>query len=159
MSRKTLVFLSLLLGLVLASAWAAQGEPYGSVVPRGKWWKMPRLAGELALSDEEKAKLDDLFFSYRGKVIDIKSEIERGWLELDHLLEKENLDEAAALEAFARVNTARSKLAIEGFRFLLEVRKILGAERYQRLKVLFREIRNRRKASRPRPNPGPPSRD
>lgn len=143
MFRKTVGAMLLLVWLLSPIVSGAERDPLVSAVPRGKWWKMPRLAEELKLTDEENDKLDDLFLNYRRKVIGIKSAMERGWLELDNLLEKENLDEAAALEEFTKVKTARSDLATEGFRFLLEVRRILGPERYQRLKASFKQIRKK----------------
>lgn len=143
MLRRTLGGMLLLMWLLSPIVYGAERDPLVADVPRGKWWKMPRLAEELKLADEEKDKLDDLFLNYRRKVIDIKNVMERGWLELDNLLEKESLDEAAAMEEFAKVKTARSDLATEGFRFLLEVRKILGPERYQRLKASFKQIRKK----------------
>lgn len=146
MLRKALggVVLFGLLSAALVSA--VEGRSVGSAVPRGKWWKMPRLAEELNLTDEEKNQLDDLFLDYRRRLIDLKSPMERGWLELDNILEKEDLDEAAAMEEFEKVKVARSNLATERFRFLLDVRRILGSDRYQRLKALFREIRKEMKS-------------
>jgi len=148
MLRKTLSGMLVLAWLFAPILSAAERESFGSAVPPGKWWQMPRLAEELELREEEKGKLDDLFLDYRRKVIDLKSVMEKGWLELDNLLEKEQLDEAAAMEEFKKLRAARSDLATEGFRFLVEVRKILGPYRYQRLKALFQEIRKERRRER-----------
>ena len=113
-------------------------------IPSGKWWRMPRLSEGLDLSNPEKQALDDLFVDSRRKLIDLKSVVEKERFELETLLEKETLDEAAAMEQLKRLEKARSDLAGERFRFLLQVRKTLGFERYQQLKSLFRGFREKR---------------
>jgi hypothetical protein len=158
MLKRILWLILLAVWFAPAIAFGAEKDPFGSVTPRGKWWKMPRLAGELDLSDGEMEKLDHLFLSYRRNAIDIKSNIERGWLEIDNLLEQEEIDETAVMDYFTEVNTARSALAAEGFQFLLEVRKVLGADRYQRLKALSKEIRGKRRAYSGRSGGGFPPR-
>jgi Spy/CpxP family protein refolding chaperone len=110
----------------------------------GRWWRLPRVAKHLDLSSEEKERLDDLFVHSRRKLIDLKSAVERERFDLENLLEKEQLDEKAVMEQFKRLEKARSDLANERFRTLLEMRKTLGFERYQQLKALFRELKKRR---------------
>ncbi len=148
MVRKVLGGMLLLVWLGVPVVPAAERGAIGSEVPQGKWWKRPALEKELRLNDEEKGKLDEHFLNYRRRLLDLKSVMEKGWLELDNILEQEKLDEAAAAEQFKRVNAARADLAAEGFQFLLEVRKILGPDRYQRLKDLFKEFREKRRKNR-----------
>ena len=54
-------------------------------------------------------------------------------------MEAEPLDEKAVNRQFARLEKARSQLASERSRFLVEVRKILGHNRFQRLKQIYRQ--------------------
>jgi Spy/CpxP family protein refolding chaperone len=113
-------------------------------MPLGKWWHMPPVAEQLNLHGREKEQLDDLFIQNRRKMIDLRSAVEKERLELGILMAKETLDEVAIMGQFKRLGEARANLTAERFRFILEVRKILGAERFQSLKTLFWDFRERR---------------
>jgi len=66
-------------------------------LPSGKWWHNPRMFKELNLSKAEKSRLDQEFVDSRRKLIELKSSVERERFELENLLEKEALNEAAAV--------------------------------------------------------------
>jgi hypothetical protein len=120
-------------------------------VPSGKWWRLPRVAERLSLTDDEKGQLESLFVDNRRKLIDLKAGLERERFELENLLEGEELDEAVVMEQFKRLEGARTNLAREHFRFLLEVRKIVGFERFQSLKTFYRLWRQERERRESRP--------
>jgi len=110
-------------------------------VPAGKWWHMPGVAKKLQLTDAHIKQLDDVFIENRMKLIDFKSALEKERFELQNLLDKDRLDEKAVFDQFTKLQAARSKLEAERFHFLLEVRKILGRERFQQLEVLVKDFR------------------
>jgi Spy/CpxP family protein refolding chaperone len=118
-------------------------DSQGARMPLGKWWRMPHVAAQLNLNGIEKEQLDDLFIQNRRKMIDLKSALEKERLELGILMDKEPLDEDAVKGQFKKLGQARANLAAERFRFLLAVRKILGAERFQSLKTFFWASRER----------------
>ena len=117
----------------------------GEELPHGKWWRMGRAAEQLGLSDGERRELDDLFVQNRRTLIELKSALEKERFELDNLIERPSFDRAASMAQFKKLERARADLAAERFRFLLEVRNILGFERYQQLKSWFREFRENRR--------------
>ena len=131
----------LLLSLLISPAIAlgVQG------VPLGKWWHNPRVSKQVNLNKDEIRRLDESFIDSRRKLIDLKSKLERQRFELENLLERETLNEAAAMEQFKRVESARNRLATERFSFLIQVRKILGFERYQNLKMLYEKFRHQKR--------------
>ncbi|OEU52119.1 MAG: hypothetical protein BA872_06355 [Desulfobacterales bacterium C00003060] len=134
-----------ILGGILVVIWVFSPlVSIGQDIPPGKWWLMPRVSERLDLTNEEKRDLDDLFVNSRRKLIDLKGALERERFELENLIEKETLDETAVMDRFKNLEKARSNLAGERFRFLLQARKILGFERYQRLKNLFVEFRGKK---------------
>jgi Spy/CpxP family protein refolding chaperone len=122
----------------------------GQDVPPGKWWQIPQVSRRLDLTAGEKNRLDDLFYASRRKLIELKGRVESEQLKLDHLLEAANTDQKAVEAQFERLESARSALADERFQFLLEVRRILGFERFRELKMIYREFMHR-KTRRPRP--------
>ena len=113
----------------------------GLDLPRGKWWRMPEVAKELNINSDEQAKFDDLYFKYRNQKIDLKSTVEKEQLELERIIEKEKFDESACRDQFQKVIKAKNKVSIERFNFLIEVRKLLGYERFQQLIVKFKKIK------------------
>ena len=123
----------LLLVTVCAPASFAQSEP------SGKWWRDPGIKTELDLKDGEVKRLDRLFKKSRRRLIDLKTKVEKAQFEYQNLMEAEPLDEAAVNRQFAKLEKARSQLAAERSRFLVEVRKILGHSRFQRLKQIYRQ--------------------
>ena len=123
-------------------------------MPTGKWWRYPRMANKLNLSDEEIRRLDEQFLETRRRLIELKGRVERERFELENFLEAETLNEAAVLEQFKRVEKERFHLSTERFRFLIQVRKILGFERFQKLKMVY-ELSRRQKIRRNMERPGP----
>ncbi len=147
-----------LLVLILTPTVAMAGRMHGGRdMDLGKWWLNPQVSDQLKLSDAEKAKLDEAFRDSRRKLIDLKSAVERQQFELENLLEKEALDEDAVARQFGKLEEARSNLAKERFNFLIQVRKILGHERFQRIKGLRGELRAHRRG-RNTEGPGPEGR-
>ena len=110
----------------------------------GKWWRNPRAAKYLSLSDEEKATLDEKYVESRRRLIALKSNVEQEQFELDNLLESEVLNEDALRQQFRKLEKARSDLASERFNFLLDIRNIVGFERFQQIKALY-QLRHHRK--------------
>jgi len=105
----------------------------------GKWWMNPRMARELKLTEAEKQKLDDNTTSFRRKAIDLKKTLEKERFELDILLGQADLNEAAVIAQYKKMEAARAALSLETFTVILEVRKVLGAERFERLKEIYRQ--------------------
>ena len=111
-------------------------------VPAGKWWHIPGVVKKLQLTDDHIKQLDEVFVQNRRKLIDFKSALEKERFELQNLLDKDRLDEKAVLDQFTKLQAARSKLEAERFSFLMEVRKILGRERFQHLETLVKDFRD-----------------
>ena len=130
--------------LLAASGIGLAWEPHGMEelkIPHGKWWLMPEMAKKLGLASEEQQKFDDLFVQSRRRMIDLKSDVEREHLELEMILDQQDFDESACMDRFKKFEDARTKLANERFGFLVEVRKLLGLDRYRRLKTEFHDRR------------------
>ncbi|HNY65565.1 MAG TPA: periplasmic heavy metal sensor [Deltaproteobacteria bacterium] len=117
----------------------AQGD-----APSSRWWRVPDFADKLDLSTQEKGQLEKLFMEKRKVMFQMKSEVEKQRFELDNLLEMPRLDERAALREFKKLEAKRHQLAEERFRYLLEVRRILGHERYLKLMTLAKEQRGKK---------------
>ena len=117
------------------------GEMAQLKIPGGKWWKMPEVVKKLGITSEEQQKLDDLYVQSRRRMIDLKSNVKKEELELTIILDQKNFDESACMDQYKKLDSARDKLSNERFKFLVEVRKLLGLDRYRQLKTEFRNHR------------------
>ncbi len=129
------VFSVILLIIFLIAPVIAAGQD----VPAGKWWYNPKIQKNLNLSQKEIGKLDKLFAKSRRKLIKLKSEVEHEQFELDQLLSQKKVNDADVKKQFQKLEKARKNLANERLQFVLGVRNILGAERFQQLKSNYRK--------------------
>ena len=111
----------------------------GQEVPAGKWWYNPKIRKNLSLNKNEIKQLDKLFADSRRKLIRLKSDVEREQFELDQLLSKKKVSDAAVRKQFQKLEHARKNLANERLTFVMGVRNILGSERFQQLKSNYKK--------------------
>lgn len=97
----------------------------------GQWWNIPEVAARMKISKQEQEKLDELYLASRRNLIDQRATIEKERLALEESIAAEHLDEAKALEQFKRIEKVRADLAEERFLYYLNLRKILGHDRYR----------------------------
>ena len=110
-------------------------------IPAGKWWKRPQVAEKIGITEEEKAKLDDMFYKHRYQMIDLHSRVQKERLELENLLDRKDFDAKASIDQFANLQKAHNLQAAERFGFLVQVRELLGLDRFQLLKEQVRKYR------------------
>ena len=135
MLKKVLIAALLILTISLPEVGAAQD------VPSGKWWYNKKVVQNLNLTQKEVRKLDRLYEDSHRKLIDLKSAVKREQFELDTLLGKEPVDDAKVRKQFKRLEKARTDLANERLGFVIRVREIIGADRFQQLKTSYKQWR------------------
>ncbi len=107
-------------------------------VPPGRWWHLPYFADQLSITDKEKDELDKLFDYNRNRLAELKTQMEEEKAELLKAVDQEHLNETSAITKMTKLESTRTLLAATRFSYSLEVRKLLGYERYQRMKILYR---------------------
>ena len=120
--------------LLIAPAIAA-----GQGVPAGKWWYNPKIQNNLNLNKKDIAKLDKLFAKSRRKLIKLKSQVEHEQFELDQKLSEKKVNDADVKKQFQKLENARQDLANERLQFVIGVRNVLGADRFQQLKSNYKK--------------------
>ena len=106
-------------------------------VPPGRWWHLPYFADQLSITDKEKDELDKLFDYNRNRLAELKTLMEQERAELLKAVDQEHLNETSAITKMTKLESTRTLLAATRFSYSLEVRKLLGYERYQRMKTLY----------------------
>ena len=135
MLKKVLIAALLVLLISLPGVIAAQD------VPSGKWWYNKKVVQNLNLTPKEIRQLDGLYEDTHRTLIDLKSAVKREQFELDTLLGKEPVDDAKVRKQFTRLEKARTDLANERLGFVIRVREIIGADRFQQLKTSYKDWR------------------
>ena len=107
------------------------GLAAGQEVPSGKWWYNQKVVQNLNLTQKEVGQLDRLYVNSHRKLIKLKNEVEREQFELDTLLGKKTVSDAKVRQQFKRLESARTDLANERLGFVIRVREIIGADRFQ----------------------------
>jgi Spy/CpxP family protein refolding chaperone len=107
-------------------------------IPPGRWWHLPYFADQLSITDKEKDELDKLFDYNRNRLAELKTQLEGEKAELLQTIDQEHLNETSAITKMTKLESTRTLLAATRFSYSLEVRKLLGYERYQRMKTLYR---------------------
>lgn len=126
--------LLLFIGIVLAHGF---GYEQGCCMMSGeKWWQNPDYAKKLALTDKEKTALDNLYTENAKKMIDLRAAMQKDALNISQILDTQNMDEETALAKFKEHQNSHLTMAEEHFKYLLEVRKIIGVERFQQLRAI-----------------------
>ena len=113
----------------------------GQDIPAGKWWYNPKVVQNLNLTQNEIRQLDQLYVDSYRRLIELKNTVEREQFELDTLVSKKTVDDAKVREQFKRLESARTDLADERLRFVIGVREIIGANRFQQLKTSYKKWR------------------
>ncbi len=122
----------------LANAAADEAARRAKEIPPGRWWHLPYFADQLNITDQEKTRLDNLFDYNRNKLAQIKIQLETERAELVSVIDRQHLDETAAISRMKKLENSRTLLAATRFTYSLQVRKLLGYDRFEHLKSLFR---------------------
>jgi len=107
-------------------------------IPPGRWWHISYFSDPLQITDQQKNELDQLFDYNRNRLAELKRQMEEERNELLQVIDQEHLNETTAIDKMKKLENTRTLLAATRFSYSLEVRKLLGYERFQRLRALHR---------------------
>ena len=107
----------------------------------GRWWNNPQIAQQLNLTDQQKKQMDDIFLQHRLKLIDLNAALEKQETLFRPMIEADQPDEAKILAQIDAIAQARADLEKANARMLFDIRKVLTADQWQKLKTLREEHR------------------
>jgi len=108
-------------------------------IPPGRWWHIPYFAEPLNITDKQKDEFDQLFDHNRSRLAELKKQVEDQKNELLNTIDQEHLNENSAMTQMKTLESTRTLLAATHFSYSLEVRKLLGHERFTQLQTLYRK--------------------
>jgi Spy/CpxP family protein refolding chaperone len=116
----------------------------------GKWWWDNAMAAQLKLTDTERKNLDEKYTESRLRLVDLKSDVEKERIKLDMLLGRQDATKEQITAGYEGLEKARANLAKERFSLLIDMRDIIGVERFQELQAMHRDRSRDRDMSRDR---------
>jgi len=152
MLKHTQIVLIFIVLAVTASMAFAGSMPPGPMkqakIPFGKWWRHPSTVENLNLTQAEIDRLDTAFDDRARTFMELKHAVELKQFDLEKVMSSDPLDESAIMTQFNALESARATLSKERFQYYLEVRKILGSERFQKIKTFRKRMHQQEKGSR-----------
>ena len=109
-------------------------------LPEGKWWKRPRLAAEINLTDDQAREIESIFSRTRPQLIDRKAELEKRQGELQDALEG-NADRKTISAKVEAVENARAGLQKARILMVLDMKQVLKPEQWDRLVRMREQLR------------------
>ncbi len=108
------------------------GPPQGA--PRGsKWWQDEKIKGELKLSAEQSARIDEVFTTWFARAKDRYDELMRREDQLSNLISGNDVTEAQLLREADQVEFLRGSLSKDRTLMLFRMRRVLSAEQRSKL--------------------------
>lgn len=140
MMRKIGLFVA---ALLVASMTAAEGQQ----LPPGKWWHRPEVVTRLALTPDQRDRLDEVLRRSAPELVELRDEMEKNATALREQLDRPKLDREAVRKAAEEVSSARARLFERELMMLVDMRRELRDEQWNRFRALIES----------RPGQGPPT--
>lgn len=142
MLRKSVLVLAAALVVLGTLASGAQAFSRRSGV-MSKWWQIPGVARDLALTQAEKDQLGQMNLQLRRQLINQRGAIQKARLAIDAQFDQQALDHASIERELTRLAKAQTAIAIAKSRFMLKVRQMLGLKRFRKLRYIFDSLSGR----------------
>ncbi len=109
----------------------------------GKWWYRPTVKDKLQLTPDQINKINKVWIEHRKRIIDIRSDIEKAYLDLENIMGQPMVDGQDAYKLAERIGQLQARRTEERIRMAIEIRQELSIEQFEKLKGLRREFAGR----------------
>jgi Spy/CpxP family protein refolding chaperone len=103
-------------------------------LPPGKWWRRPEIVQTLNLAEEQQDKLETIFRTASGDLIDLRGEVEKQNITLRGDLDQPQLDRAAIRRDAQKLSDARGRLFERELTMLVDMRAVLNDAQWNRMR-------------------------
>ena len=133
---------------VLACAAIAEGQGQG--MPPGKWWQRPEVIQQLQLTNDQQARLDEIFRAAANELIDAKGDVEKLQIAIRGELDRTPVRKAELLRIANQLSAARGKLFERELMMLVDMRGVLNEQQWTRARQFLDRVQERRQMPPPR---------
>ena len=123
---------------------------FDTPVGGGKWWYSPSVKDTLQLTPDQTNKLNKVWIEHRKRIIDIKGDIEKAYLDLENLMGQPMVDTQVAYKLAERIGQLQARRTEQRIRMAIDIRRELSIEQFEKLKGLRREFARRLREKGPR---------
>ena len=109
----------------------------------GKWWYRPIVKDRLQLTPDQINKIDKIWIEHKKRIIDIKSDIGKAYLDLENLMGQPMVDRQEAYKLAERLGQFQARQTEERIRMAIDIRQELSVEQFEKLKGLRGELTKR----------------
>jgi Spy/CpxP family protein refolding chaperone len=122
--------------LNLAARRVPSPNPNGPLINGGAWWTNTTVVAQLALTEDQKAKIGRAFDSHSRTIVYNSGQLEKEEMQLARLLEAESVDHTAVLNQTNRVIQSRGEVERETAAMTLEMREQLTRVQWMKLQSM-----------------------
>ena len=116
---------------LFACAAIAQGQ---TGLPQGKWWQRPMIIRELQLTNDQQARLDEIFRNAANGLIDAKAEVDKLHIAIRGELDRPQVRKAELLRLGKQLSDARGALFERELTMLVDMRAVLNPDQWARMR-------------------------
>ena len=116
----------------------------------GKWWYRPGVKDTLQLTTDQIDKINKIWMEYKKRIIDIKGDIGKTYLDLENVMSHPMTDRQEAYKLAERVAQLHSQQTENRIKMAIDIRQELSIEQFEKLKGLRREFAQRLREKAPR---------
>jgi Spy/CpxP family protein refolding chaperone len=136
--------------MALLSPLAVRAQDH-SMMPKGRWWKVPEVARQLELTAEQQDRLDAIFSARSKELIDLKATMDKSAIDLRAGLETFDSKPADVQKLAGAFSDARGRLFRKEIEMLTEMRGELSESQWIRLRTAVAERMSDRPPEQRRP--------
>ena len=116
----------------------------------GKWWYRPGVKEKLQLTTDQINKINKIWVEHKKRIIDIKSDIGKTYLDLENMMSQSMADRQEAYKLAERLAQLHSQQTENRIKMAIDIRQELSIEQFEKLKGLRREFARRLREKGPR---------
>lgn len=134
--RTKLILTAIALALITSTSIAQMFGPSYGFPPDDNIWQrgITKLYDELKLTDDQKSKLEKLFFEHRKNQADLLGKLNKAKIELQELLSAEKLDKSAIDKKIDEISNYTRELTKNRANYWMSVQQVLTPEQRKILK-------------------------
>lgn len=127
--------------LAIAAALLAAPLLASPDLPEGKWWKRPRVASAIGLTEDQSREIEGVFVRSRGRLIDLKADLEKKQAEVQDVMDDDSADRRVVAQRIDAMENARAELQKARALMFLDMKRVLRPEQWERLREMQMQAR------------------
>ena len=148
--KKRILLMTALAIIGLTSFFLPDLLAFGTPPGGGRWWYRPAVKDKLQLTPDQINKINKVWIEHRKRIIDIRGDIEKAYLDLEALMGQPMVDIQEAYKLAERLGQLQARRTEERIRMAIGIRQELSIEQFEELKGLRREFAGRLREKGPR---------